>query len=139
MVKDRNAEADAELDEREDYGLIGLIVVVELDADEAAVLDEAADIVERLVESGIDVRPGEDAAWIAANGFGGPLVALAPGFGCGGAARRERRAAQLLDSQFVGGVDEGTVKALPIGDGMVMEMGVAIDDGWRRCLSGEKG
>ena len=49
VVEDRHAQLDRQLDDGEDHRVGAPIFVVELDPDEPAVLDAAADLLERLV------------------------------------------------------------------------------------------
>src|SRR5438045_2079568 len=103
MVQNRYAQLDRELHDRENHRLARPVIVVELDPNEATIVDTVPDFIEGFPGiAGIDETISEDTAGKPPHGLVQPLVAFTKALHPGGALRRQNGATELVDPELVG-------------------------------------
>jgi len=103
VVKDRHAQRDRLFHDGPDDRVGAFVLVVQLDPDEAVLLDAAAHLVNRLaLVAGVDVGVTEHAPGIAPGDLGKETVALAEAIRRGRALARQQRDAHRVDPQALG-------------------------------------
>jgi hypothetical protein len=139
VVEDGDTELGGELEEGADDGVGDEIVVVDFDADEAFVFDVVADLFEGAgAVAGIDEAVAGDFVGELFGDAGEGAVGFAEAIEGDGAFGGEDGAAELVDAEFGGGVDEHTVGIDGAGFEAERKVGMSVDDARGRGL-GEGG
>ncbi len=128
-MQNGDLQFDRQFSDGEHDGLVGTVVVIELHADKAVLLDIPPDLVVRLLRvARIHETVTPNPAREAANGFGQVTVAIAKALHSRGPLRRQNRAAELVDAQLVRRVNQLAVVFAPVRVAVMMKVGVGINN-----------
>ena len=128
VVEDRHSQRNRQLNNREHDRVGTTVFVVKLDADEALV-DPAADLAQGLMLiAGVDVAIAQHTARESLHRLAHPSVAFAEALSRGRPSGCQDRAAELVDAQLVGCLDELPIGLGPVRTAVMVQVRVGIDD-----------